>query len=299
VIRSMTGFGEAARQVGADHYAVELRTLNNRYFKASLRLPDELMALEAELEVRLRHRIARGSVTLSVKLRQADANAACQVNTAALRVYLDQLADILNHGQDADKVPPADLSSLLQLPGVLIPRDEQLSLAERSRPIIIELLDEAFEGMTQMRQTEGQAIADDLVRHRQLIRDRLEVIAQRAPGVIDEYHQRLRGRIDELLAKAQLQVDKIELIREVAVFAERSDISEEIARLKGHLDQFEQIAASDGPDPVGRTLEFLSQEMLREANTISSKSNDGPISRAIVEVKGAIDRIREQTQNIE
>ncbi len=124
-------------------------------------------------------------------------------------------------------------------------------------------------------------------------------IEKMAPTVIEEYHQRLRQRIDELLARAELKVVEQDLIREVAVFAERTDIAEEVSRLGAHLEQMQQIVAAPEDEPTGRTLDFLAQELLREANTIASKSNDAAISRAIVEVKGAIDRIKEQAQNIE
>jgi len=126
----------------------------------------------------------------------------------------------------------------------------------------------------------------------------LEVIIARAPLVIDEYHQRLRSRIEELMAKAKLKFDEQDLLREVAVFAEKVDIAEEAARTKQHLHHFEQILSNQSEEPAGRTLDFLTQELLREANTIASKSNDAAISRAIVEVKGAIDRIKEQAQNV-
>jgi uncharacterized protein (TIGR00255 family) len=150
-----------------------------------------------------------------------------------------------------------------------------------------------------MRVAEGHAVARDLGVQLKAIQSRLLDIAHRAPVVTEEYHQRLRARIDDLMARAQLRVDEKDLIREVAVFAERADISEEIKRITGHLEQFDQIMAAQDGEPAGRTLDFVSQELLREANTIASKSNDVVISRAVVEVKGAIDRIKEQVQNVE
>src|SRR5690606_38737272 len=115
----------------------------------------------------------------------------------------------------------------------------------------------------------------------------------------DEYHQRLRARIDQLMARAELKLNKTDLIREVAVFADRADISEELQRVAGHLQQFEQIICGGDNEPAGRTLDFLAQELLRESNTIGSKSNDATISKAVVELKSAIDRIKEQVQNVE
>ncbi|MEX0653649.1 MAG: YicC/YloC family endoribonuclease [Phycisphaeraceae bacterium] len=293
----MTGYGDASAQIDGIHFALELRSLNNKYFKAALRLPESIGGLEAELEAALRKRVTRGSLTLTVKLRISDAHAASRVNDAALLTYLDHLETI--HDKISDHAVHIDLTQLLALPGVLQPSEDEESLVSRARPVLLKLLDQACDNLMAMRVKEGKALADDLLTHRDLIRDRLEVIRERAPVVIDEYHQRLRTRIDELMAQAKLKVSEHDLIREVAIFADRADICEELSRTVGHLEQFEQIIDSKKDTPAGRTLDFLSQELLREANTIASKSNDATISRAIVEVKSAIDRIKEQVQNVE
>lgn len=293
----MTGFGEAATQVGPVHYAVELRSLNNRYFKAAIRLPDQIAGLEAELESRLRKSVHRGSFTLTAKMRLSDAAAASRVNEAAVMEYLDHLETI--HSKMQDQAVHIDLTQLLALPGVLQPMEEDEALMAKARPVLLELTDQAAQRLAQMRMTEGQALANDLLDQRKAILTFIEKIRRRAPLVIDEYHEKLRGRIDELMAKASLKVDQQDLVRELAIFADRADISEELSRLAGHLDQFQQIIQANNGEPAGRTLDFLAQELLREANTIASKSNDAPISRASVEVKSAIDRIKEQVQNVE
>lgn len=297
MIRSMTGFGDAATQVDGVHYAVELRSLNNKYFKATLRLPDPIAGLEAELDSALRRRVHRGSFTLTVKLRISDAHAASRVNEPALMRYLDHLETI--HAKIQDQSVHIDLTALLALPGVLQPSEDEEALLARARPVLLKLLGEACDRLTTMRISEGEAVAAELLAQRDVVRARLEEIRQRAPVVVEEYHQRLRGRIDELMAQAKLKLSEHDLIREVAIFAERADINEEVSRLGGHLEQFEQVIRSVKQEPAGRTLDFLAQEMLREANTIASKSNDAPISRAAVDVKSAIDRIKEQAQNVE
>lgn len=299
LIHSMTGYGDAAEQVEGIHYSVALHSLNNRYFKASVRLPDEVTDLEAPLESMLRKRLKRGSVSLSVRIRQSEAATVQQVNDAALVGYLEHLESIHHKLSSRDQTISIDLTALLGLPGVLEPSDGQDSLLHVAEPIILRLTHEACDKLIAMRTTEGLAIADDLAHHRARIRERMEDVAGRAPMVVEEYHQRLRARIDELLARAELRVEEKDLIHEVAIFADRADISEEVNRMGGHLDQFEQIVQSADGNSAGRTLDFLAQEMLREANTIASKSNDAPISRAIVEVKGAIDRIKEQVQNVQ
>jgi len=148
-----------------------------------------------------------------------------------------------------------------------------------------------------MRREEGQALRRDLLGSCDAIRDHLSQIAAQAPKVVDEYHQRLKTRVETLMRAGGFELEAEGLMREVAVFAERCDISEEIARLRSHLDQFTQLC--DREDRVGRTLEFLSQEMLREANTVASKSNNADIARSVVEIKGLIDRLKEQVQNVE
>lgn len=297
MLRSMTGFGSASAQVDGVHYLVEVRSLNNKYFKATLRLPDLIVGLDAELEAHLRKRFSRGSITLTVKMRLSDAHAASRINEAALLAYLDHLETI--HNKIQDQAVHIDLTQLLAMPGVLQPSEDEEALLCRARPVVLRLTDEACDRLTTMRDREGQGIAHELLTQCGVIRKHLDQIRQRAPRVIDEYHQRLRSRIDELMAQAKLKVDEHDLIRELAIFAERSDISEELSRIAGHLEQLEQVIRSPRSEPAGRMLEFISQELLREANTIASKSNDAQISRATVEVKGAIDRIKEQAQNVE
>ena len=150
-----------------------------------------------------------------------------------------------------------------------------------------------------MRSREGRTTHDQLHEHCRQIADRLTKVAQRAPVVVEHYQQRLQERINALLAESGSAIGQEDLIREVAVYAERSDISEEVSRLQGHLQQFAEILNAEKGEPAGRTLDFLSQEMLREANTIASKCLDIDISREIVQIKGAIDRIKEQVQNVE
>ncbi len=299
MIRSMTGFGEALEQVDGVHYAVELRSLNNRYFKANIRLPDELADLEGELESHLRRRLSRGSITVVVKMRMSDALAVHKINDAALLAYLGHLETIHGKVQNREHAIHIDLTALLALPGVLQPSEDEQAILGRARSVLARLIDDACDKLGAMRATEGEQLAADFRHHSQQIRQRLTSIEGRTGQVLEEYHERLRSRVNDLMAKAQLQLNETDLIRELAVFAERSDISEELSRLAGHLEQFEQVIGSDDGEPAGRVLDFIAQEMLREANTIGSKSNDVPISRAIVEVKGSIDRIKEQVQNVE
>ncbi len=295
MIRSMTGFGVASDEVGGARYVVEVRSLNSKYFKAQLRLPEELAGLEAELEPALARRLTRGSVVLTAHVSDASADAAARINTEALKRYFSQLRSVVGSSDGAARI---DLGSLLALPGVLMPGagDERL---ERARPILLRLADEACGRVLAMGGREGSGLHELLHRYREQIAERLHIIADRAPAVVEAYQTRLRDRINLLLAESGGALRDEDLIREVAVYAERSDVAEEVARLQGHLEQFAEIIDGDDEEPAGRTLDFLSQEMLREANTIASKCLDVEISRQIVEIKGTIDRIKEQVQNVE
>ena len=293
MIVSMTGFGDATAQRDGTHYAVEIRSLNNRFFKPVLKLPENVSGLEVEIETMLRERLVRGSITYVLKMRLDSADAAYHINVQALEAYLDQLRKV----RGLDQFVRVDLATLVQLPGVCQePRDETDEIHEHGE-MIRELSTRAIDALLQMRHREGQALATDLIRHTRGVAEHLAVIAQRCPFVLEDYHRRLSQRVNQLISKAELKLDEADLIKEVAVFAERADISEEIQRLTSHLDAFDQSVKHG--EHAGRKLDFITQEMLREANTISSKANDSTIARHIVEIKGAIDRLKEQVQNIE
>lgn len=293
MIVSMTGFGDAAAERDGTHYAIEIRSLNNRFFKPTIKLPDNLAGLEPEIETMLREKLGRGSITYILKIRTDSAEAAYHINTPALKSYLEQLQAI----KGLDRLVQIDLASLVQLPGVCQePRDDTDEIA-RHGSTIRQLSEQAVDKLNFMREREGKSLFADLMKHAAAIASNLKEIEKRAPFVIDDYHKRLSQRVNQLLSKAELQVNQADLLKEVAVFAERADISEEIQRLTSHLDSFEQ--ACRGGEHAGRKLDFITQELLREANTIASKANDAQIARHIVEIKGAIDRLKEQVQNVE
>ncbi|MEW6250580.1 MAG: YicC/YloC family endoribonuclease [Planctomycetota bacterium] len=293
MIRSMTGFGEARCEEGGQAWQVEIRSFNQRYLKTTLYLPDEFAYLETEIDRQVRARLTRGSVTLRLHVRSTGAQAAGALNTAAVAAYVEQLRNAL----PLDARVTIDVAALLALPGVcetpeLLPEER-----EQRAELITRLTETALDRLVAMRTTEGQALAADLARHCEVIRRCLANTTARAPVVVVEYRDRLKARIDELLAGSNVHFAAEDLLKEVSIYAERSDISEELSRLAGHLEQFAQQMAA--PEPTGRKLEFIAQEMLREANTMGSKTGDAAIAREIIEIKSAIDRIKEQVQNAE
>ncbi len=292
MILSMTGYGDAHYSDGKVSYVLEIRSLNNRYFKASIKLPEHLSIFEAEVEKRVRERITRGSIACTLRQRHVSADAAQEINVAALENYLNQLSRIATKSQ-----VHVDLGSLLTLPGVCEPPEMDDAERDRQLKIINGMVNTALDRLIEMRRVEGRTIRDDLLTHCEQIRANLRQVAALAPLVLKEYHQRLLARVNELITEAKLQLQIDDLKREVALYAERCDINEEIARLGSHLDQFGRLC--DSTEAAGRKLDFLAQELLRETNTIGSKANDATIAHHVVEIKGAIDRLKEQVQNVE
>lgn len=294
MIVSMTGYGAAEHSEDGVSLAMELRSLNHRYLKLTLKLPESLQFAEPVVEKLLRGRLSRGSVTCAVRMRSTDPEEASEINTAALQRYLDQVTGVtLPKGVQAS----VDLAALAALPGVCQPPAIDERRQQHQVDILTDLTRRATDALMELRQTEGRALWEDLLGCCQAIRQALDQVRARAPKVVDEYHERLRSRVGTLMQKGGFELEAEGLMREVAIYAERCDISEELTRLTGHLDQL--IALGEQGGPVGRTMDFLAQELLREANTIGSKSNDATITRAVVVVKGMIDRLKEQVQNVE
>ncbi len=293
MISSMTGFGSAERSECGVTYSLEIRSLNNRYFKAAIKLPDSLQFVEAKVERSLRDRLGRGSVTFTLRLRNESAAAGYEVNQAALSRYVSAIA--ATHVPDGVQAS-IDLAAVAALPGVCQPPVIDEALREQQAGIVADLVGTAVDCLLEMRQVEGRVLRGDLACHCETLGEHLDAISKRAPVVVEEYQERLRSRVATLLAQDKYELEQESLMREVAIYAERSDISEEVVRLRGHVEQFNNLC--DGEEPAGRRLDFLAQEMLREANTIGSKSSDATIARHIIEVKALIDRLKEQVQNV-
>lgn len=294
MLNSMTGYGVADGQLDGICYAVEIKAVNNRYLKTIIKLPEAIAFLEDDIDKCLRRNLSRGTINYVLRLKGASASALFEIDEGALRFILEKLSAV---GSAVGVAGTIDLASLLELPGVVQPvlPDEQES--RRVREMVVTITQEALDRLKQMRQAEGTFLESDLKGNCEALADELNVVRQRSEGVVNEYAKRLRRRVDELLAEGKLKLDEETLAREVAILADRSDISEEIARLDAHLQQFRQICETEGQ--AGRRLDFLSQEMLREANTVASKAADAEIVRRVVDMKCLIERLKEQIQNVE
>lgn len=297
MIQSMTGHGEATLVLPQASYAVELRSLNNRFFKAAIRLPDALLYLEPQVESLLRHAIGRGSIFCQLKLVSSEADSGMEINQAALRGFLRQVDQVAGEAGLERVGCTVDMAMLLTLPGVCQPRIATDQDREAQWSLVEGLLQQAIERLIVSRKREGQLIRSDLLAHCEAIDAQMELVRERAPSVVDDYRKRLAARITQLMEGSGATLRDEDLTREVAIFAERCDIHEEIQRLAIHVREVRELC--DSAELAGRKLDFLAQELLREANTIASKANDAVLARAAVEIKARIDRIKEQVQNVE
>lgn len=293
-LASMTGFGEAHAQSDKMAIAVEVRTINSRHLKLSLRASDSYSVLEPEIDALVRQRIRRGTVQLNLKVSRLSTSDDYQINLEVLQGYHRQLDKLSPEGA---AIP---LESLLPLPGVVV-ENRDLSIDPKQKwPMVQPVVEAALDNLSTMRIAEGQALAADLIDNCQRIAEELTGIESRAPDVVVSYRDRLVDRVNKALNDLNVNVEPADLIKEVAVFADRSDISEEVVRLRSHIEQLTKVIESGGDaSGSGRKLEFITQEMGREVNTIGSKANDTEISHRVVEIKTALERIREQVQNVE
>lgn len=293
MILSMTGYGIARYSDTDLSLTAEVRSVNNRYLKLQFRLPDFLGPLEPDLERLVRQHVTRGAVTVTIHCQRHGSLAAPPINEDVLAGYAEALGTLSTRLGLSGGITMGDL---VRLPGVL-EEDEPAADVEPLRQRVVGTVGAAVEDFKAMRRQEGKALEEDLRKHLADIRGALERISELAPLVVEEYRDRLMERIEQLMKQSTVEMAAEDLLKEVSVFAERSDISEEIARLRSHIEQFEELLETD--QPAGRKLEFLAQEMLREANTTGAKSGHAEISRRVVDVKGAVDRIKEQVMNAE
>lgn len=296
MLLSMTGYGEALHESDKLRISVELRALNNRYLKVSVRAAEPYNLLEAEFEKVIRKKVRRGTVQVNLRVDRQFSPQDFRVNVPALKSYVDQVRRAAEEMGLRDKSDTL-LAQVLALPGV-VPEPGAASVSvDDEWPILERVLDQAVDKLQAMRLEEGKAMGLEFQQLRNHIASQLEQIHAKAPQVTEAYRDRIFERVKSLLAEHDVKIDRSDLIKEVSIFAERSDIAEEVVRLASHLDQFQEIMKE--PESPGRKLEFLTQEMFREANTIGSKAGDVEISRRAVEIKGTLEKIRELVQNVE
>jgi uncharacterized protein (TIGR00255 family) len=293
----MTGHGSARGQFEAINVSAEVRSVNNRFLKLTIRAPEPFHLLEAEFERVARRFVRRGTILIQLRIERPAVAQDFPINAVALRSYIEQIEAVCR-----SMSPPVNasdmLGQILTLPGVAPEPGQHGEAVEDEWPRIERVVVQAFEQLQTFRQTEGGRMTQELLAHRNEIQARLETVKLLVPKAVAALRDRLLERVKSLLGDAGAVVSATDLIREVAIGAERSDVAEEVMRLGSHLEQFEQIVRTESDAP-GRKLEFVVQEMGRETNTIGSKANDVEISKQVVEIKATLDKVRELVQNVE
>lgn len=289
----MTGFGRATTSEHNYSISVDLKTVNNRFLDVNMRLPSELQALESTIKKLISTRLSRGRVEANLQYDRTD-EITLEINRPLITGFLAAMKDMRDEFSLAGE---PDINVIARLPNVVSTKKEEPSTEFLSA--IENTFSSALDDLEKMRAKEGEMLADELASRLGEIENRIPTIESESASVADEHSQRLTKRINEMLAKtdSQIELDQARLAQEVAYLVDRADISEEITRLKSHIEHFRGIM-KDKTD-VGKRLDFLTQELNREANTIASKTNNMTVKENALAIKSEIEKIREQVQNVE
>jgi len=292
-MKSMTGFGRGAVTENNFAVTVELKTVNNRFLDISLRLSSEMQSIEAEIKRLISSRLSRGRVDVNLQYERTE-EINYELNRPMITGYLVAMKQMQ---EEFNLAGEPDLNVVAKLPNVMVPKKDELSEAFAFG--VAAAVTTAIEDLEKMRSSEGEMLKDELESRLSAIETHLPPIESEAGSIGDEYRQRLTKRINEMLSKtdSQIELDQGRLAQEIAYISDRADISEEITRLKTHIEHFRTIM--DEEKEVGKRLDFLTQELNREANTITSKTNNMIVKENALAIKSEIEKIREQVQNVE
>jgi len=292
MIKSMTGYGRAQITVEDMSVTVEIKSVNHRYFEFSARIPRAYGFLEEKLKSHLQQLISRGKVDCYVQIEALESDdVTVKVNHSLAKGYVDALKELAERYNLSDDISVSTLSRYSDVFSIHKNEADE----EKIWNAVKETADVACAKFIEMRAIEGEKLKADLTEKIDVIADNVTFIEKRSPETVKEYHEKLRAKMAELLQ--DVHIDEQRILTESAIFAEKIAVDEETVRLRSHLQQFTQFLEADGP--IGRKMDFLVQEMNREANTIGSKANDLEITSLMLETKSEIEKIREQVQNIE
>ena len=290
-MKSMTGFGRAAAPFAGHELSVQIASVNRRGIELAINLPDEWRELESAVSERIRTVATRGRVSVSVSVRAPGGRDDSLPDAAVVGRALDQLAELAA----ARNIPFEPDAALLWQVTAGLRSNRDLPAAEEAQPELLKLVDQALAGFAAMREREGATLQADLLARVAIIRGHFETIAARAPQIAAGYRENLFRRLRD--AGLELDLNDERVLKEIALFADRCDIAEEITRARSHLDQLDSLLRAQGE--IGRKTEFLLQELGREVNTTGSKANDLAIAKLVIETKNELERIREQIANVE
>ena len=292
MVLSMTGFGRGKAKDDNRELTIELKTVNHRYLDISLRMPRLMNALEEEFRKKIREALSRGRVEVSVSYKNtAENQITVALNEPIADAYHNALKELADKFGIDNKPDLSLLTGINEIFSISEPEEDEEALGK----LLFSALDDAFKVVLDMREKEGEFLTKDILGRCSIINQLVDSIEESSPTVVEEYRRKLEQRLKELLNGTELEESRFQ--SEVAYFADRSNITEEIIRLRSHLAQLKQSIKKSGS--IGRKLDFIVQEMNREANTIGSKSSDITITNHVVEIKSEIEKIREQVQNIE
>ena len=311
MIQSMTGFGKASAALSIGSVDISIQAVNSRYFNAKCSISDIFRPYQFEIEKHIKNFLTRGSVNIFAKFKPIEQHPKVKLNPDVAMLYKQEIlkmAEIISPDDEefyiSQDMPQNNLiidnsisiGEFLDLPGVVVEEDEMHDISKQDLEIFYNVVDSALAELKEMRTSEGKAMSAEFKGRTEtmsLLADKIELLKE---TTVKQYHKNLQTRANELINGSGIQVNGEDIAREVAFFADRSDISEEISRLRHHVGHFTESLANGGE--TGRKLDFIAQEMLREANTIASKSSNSEISEHVVELKSEIEKIKEQVQNV-
>ena len=292
MLKSMTGFGRAQKEIDGYVITVELKSVNHRYFEFSSRVPRQYGFLDEKLKSYINGKVSRGKIECYVTIEALNTDTAdVVVNHTLATAYVNALKEIAETYELKDDFGASTIS---RFPEVLVVRKSDED-EEKLWGYVQEVCSEAIDKFVAMREVEGSKMKDDIYSRGQFILDCVSYIEERSPQTVMEYNDKLVERVHELLGDVSL--DESRILQEVAIYADKVAVAEETVRLRSHIEQLNTFISSD--EPVGRKMDFLVQEINRETNTIGSKANDVDIARKVVDIKAEVEKIREQIQNIE
>ena len=291
MIKSMTGFGKNNLVINDRNYQVEIRSVNHRYLDINIKMPRQLTYLEEIIKKAISTKIKRGKIDVSISFENNSTEGRnVKINTEIAKMYIEQLRKLAEEENILSDIQVTEITKLPDVLNINIDQDDDTIKQE-----LLESVNIATDNLIEMKQTEGNKIAEDLIRRINYIEEKILKISKLSTGLIEEYVVKLEERIKEIL-KTDI-IDKSRIAQEVVIYADKTSIEEEITRLKSHIIQFRNLLKEE--EPVGKKIDFLIQEMNRETNTIGSKANNLDIVNGVIDIKTELENIREQIQNIE
>ena len=292
-MKSMTGYGKSSKTIDNREYQIEIKTVNHRYLDISIKIPKTISYLEEYIKKEISKKIKRGKVDVFVTFENnGEEGKNIKINKELAKIYIKQLKELADEENLSKEIPVMEIAKMPDILTIKIDQED-----EKIKQEILDVTIEATQKLEQMREIEGNKIAQDLTKRIEKIENKIEEISKKSTGLIEEYVVKLEKRIQEILKTEE--IDKQRIAQEVVIYADKCSIEEEVTRLKSHIYQFENLINDSENETIGKKLDFLIQEMNRETNTIGSKANNLEITNGVIDIKTELEDIREQIQNIE